>query len=360
MNNEMIRIGVLGAGFIGKVHVQKFSPLEGVEIAAIFDVDRQLAEQVANEYHIPKVYTSLDDLIGADDLDAVIVGVPNKFHKPLAIQALQAGKHVLLEKPMALNGADAVEIYRAQKQTGKIVMMAHQMRWEWINQEIKKYVVKGSFGKIYHAKIGWLRRKGIPGWGSWFTRMNESGGGPLIDIGVHLLDLGRYLMGNPKPVTVFGSVYAEFGPRREGLGTWGTPNWDGYYDVEDLASALIKMEDGSSVSLDVSWAAHIEKNNDVFVRLMGTEGGVSISDSHAVLCGEKFDNPFNIDIHTPEQSGDARTTLSQHFIDCVRTNTPPIADALSGLTNNIIIDAIYQSAKSGKSIDLDWRVIEGA
>lgn len=358
MNTEMIRIGILGAGFIGKVHIQTFCLLEGVEITAVFDVNRQLVEQVADEYHIPNVYTSSDALFRADKVDAVIIGAPNKFHKPLAIQALQAGKHVLLEKPMALNGAEAVEIYRAQQQSGKIVMLAHQMRWEWVNQEIKKQAAQGAFGRIYHAKIGWLRRKGIPGWGSWFTRMDESGGGPLIDIGVHLLDLGRYLMGAPKPVTVFGAVYAEFGPRKKGLGAWGTPNWEGCFDVEDLASALIRMEDGSSVTLDVSWAAHIEKDNEVFIRLMGTEGGVSISNAHAVLCGEKFDHSVNIDLHPPEQLPDARIAFSQHFIRCIRTNTPPMTDALSGLTNNIIIDAIYQSAKSGKSIDLDWSVIE--
>ena len=240
MNNGVVRLGVLGAGFIGRIHLRCFSNIEGVELAGLFDVDKELAAKAAEEYQVEKIYDSSDVIIEDEDIDAVVLGVPNKIHKPLAIQALKAGKHVLLEKPMALNGTEAREIYQAQQQSGKLLMMAHQMRWTWTNREIKKIIQKGALGKIYNVKVGWFRRKGIPGWGSWFTRMAESGGGPLIDIGVHMLDLSIFLMGNPKPISVYGSIYAEFGPRKEGLGTWGTPNWDGFYDVEDLATALIR------------------------------------------------------------------------------------------------------------------------
>jgi predicted dehydrogenase len=234
-------------------------------------------------------------------------------------------------------------------------MMGHQMRWTWTNREIKRLIQKGALGKIYSAKVGWLRRKGIPGWGSWFTRMAESGGGPLIDIGVHMLDLSIYLMGDPKPISVYGSTYAEFGPKKQGLGTWGTPNWKGFYDVEDLATALIKMDDGSTLSLDVSWAAHTDKSNDIFLKIFGTEGGLVVyNNNEATLCGEKFERPCNIELVPPENTEDARMALSQHFVDCIRENKTPIADALSGVVNSAIIDAIYQSAQTGKSIELNW------
>src|SRR5690606_33152769 len=122
---------------------------------------------------------------------------------------------------------------RAQEQSGKVLMVSHQMRWDWLPIQVREQVDRGELGRIYTAKTGWYRRKGIPGWGAWYTRQDEAGGGPLIDIGVHMLDTAFFLMGDPKPVSVYGSTYAEFGPKKRGIGTWGTPNWDGYYDVED-------------------------------------------------------------------------------------------------------------------------------
>jgi predicted dehydrogenase len=256
---------------------------------------------------------------------------------------------------MGLNGTDAKEIYAVQQNAGKTLMIAHQMRWEWINQHIKQYVQKGAFGRVYATKAGWLRRSGIPGWGSWFTRKTESGGGPLADIGVHMLDVAHYLMGNPKPVSVYGSVYSEFGPRKKGLGGWGTPDWDGFFDVEDLALALIRMEDGSTLSLEASWAVHMDTSNDIFIHLMGTDGGAVITDNaSASLCGELFEQPSTIDVSTPENALHPRIGLSQHFVDCIRNQETPITDAFSGMVNNLIIDAIYESARTGKSIELAW------
>ncbi len=246
---KKIRIGVIGAGNIGNVHLQHFSKLSDLcEIHAITDVYLPLAESRAKQYTIPHVFASTNELIQHPEIDAVIVGVPNQFHAPLAIQALEAGKHVLLEKPMGIDADAARLIYSASKKTDKVLMIAHQMRWEYVSMMIKEQIERGELGQIYTAKTGWYRRKGIPGWGTWFTRMDQSGGGPLIDIGVHMLDLALYLMGHPKPVSVFGSTYAEFGPKKRGIGSWGKPDWNGVYDVEDLATAMIKMEDGGSLT----------------------------------------------------------------------------------------------------------------
>src|SRR5205823_13415468 len=138
-----------------------------------------------------------------------------------------AGKDVLLEKPMALHAADAVRIAQAQKESGKILMVGHQMRFRWWVRQAKQRIENGDLGEIYYAKCGWFRRKGIPAWGTWFTQKAVSGGGPLIDIGVHLLDLTLWLMGNPKPVSVSGATFAAFGPKKCGIGSWGAPNWNG-------------------------------------------------------------------------------------------------------------------------------------
>ncbi|RMD74046.1 MAG: gfo/Idh/MocA family oxidoreductase, partial [Lentisphaerae bacterium] len=330
-----IRLGVIGAGFIAGVHLSKFQNIEGVVLKGITDLRPERAQALKDKYGIEKVYDSADALIQANDIDAVIVASANRYHAEHAIKALQQGKHVLCEKPMALNSSQAREIVKTQKSTGRTLMVAHQMRWEGISQTIKQQIDKGELGKIYNAKAGWWRRCGIPGWGSWFTRMEESGGGPLIDIGVHMLDLSIWLMGNPRPVAVFGSTYAEFGPRKMGIGGWGTPEWDGVFNVEDLATALIKMDNGATLTLEVSWAVNTDSTQKPFINLMGTEGGASYYGGRGVFCGQKFGRPFDVEITS--SNVDARLNLSQHFIDCIREGKEPISPAVSGFANNLII-----------------------
>lgn len=278
-----VKIGIIGTGNIGKEHIKAFQQLENITVEAVTDTYLPGAQQTAKQFDIPKVFPSVDELLKDSSIEAVVISVPNKFHAQLTIQSLEHGKHVLLEKPMALSLEDAKSIVAAQRATGGLVMISHQMRWEWEVLQLKEQVDKGAFGRIYHAKAGWMRRKGIPGWGTWFTRKEFSGGGPLIDIGVHMLDLTLHLMGDVKPVSVFGSTYAEFGPKKRGLGDWGTPDWNGTFDVEDLASAFIKMEDGSSLTLDVSWAAHTSFNTHPFVHILGTEGGASFVSGQGTL-----------------------------------------------------------------------------
>ncbi|MFF2886877.1 Gfo/Idh/MocA family protein [Paenibacillus sp. NPDC057967] len=355
MGIHTIRIGIIGAGNIGGVHAQEFSKLaDQCEITAITDAYLPLAEAKAAQYGIGAVVATPEELIARDDVDAVIIGVPNQHHAPLAIAALKAGKHVLLEKPMGINSEAARQILKASRESDRIVMVGHQMRWEAVPMAIKEQVDRGELGKIYTAKTGWFRRKGIPGWGTWFTRMDQSGGGPLIDIGVHMLDLALYLMGNPKPVSVYGATYAEFGPSRKGIGNWGTPDWNGVYDVEDLATALIKMEDGSTLSLEVSWAVHMDTDNTPFIHLMGSEGGASYKGGTGKLLTEKFDRPLETLLSKPENDEGERARLSKHFLACIREGKQPITSALTGFTNNLILDAIYESSRTGHEVILNW------
>ncbi|MBH5317033.1 Gfo/Idh/MocA family oxidoreductase [Paenibacillus sp. GSMTC-2017] len=355
VNENKIKIGVIGAGNIGGVHLQQFAQLSDYcELTAITDTNLQLAHEKAAQYGIQQVTGTPEELIMSEEVDAVIVAVPNQFHAPLAIQAIKAGKHVLLEKPMGINGDAARQIVKAAELSDRVVMVGHQMRWESIPMQIKEQIDRGELGKIYTAKAGWFRRKGIPGWGTWFTRTDQSGGGPLIDIGVHMLDLALYLMGNPKPVSVFGATYAEFGPKRKGIGNWGKPDWNGIYDVEDLATALIKMEDGSTLSLEVSWAVHMDTDNLPFVHLMGAEGGASYKGGTGKLLTEKFDRPYETVLSKPDNDEGERLRLSRHFLTCIREGIEPITSVLSGYTNNLILDAIYESSRSGHEVILNW------
>jgi len=350
-----IRIGLIGAGNIGNVHLQEFGKLKDLcEFTVITDAYLPLAEQRAQQYGIPAVSPSPEDLISREDVDAVIVAVPNQAHAPLAIAALEQGKHVLVEKPMGLDSEAAKEIVRAQRRTGKTVMVAHQMRWEPLSLQVKSQVERGELGRIYTAKTGWYRRKGIPGWGTWFTQQAQSGGGPLIDIGVHMLDLAFFLMGEPKPVSVYGSTYAEFGPRKKGIGGWGKPDWNGIYDVEDLATAIIKMEDGSSLTLEVSWAVHMDTDSAPFLHLMGSEGGAVLRGEEGKFVTERFDQTVDVPLSAPADDEGARVRLSRHFLECVREGKTPWTSAETGLRSNLIIDAIYESSRKGGEVKLDW------
>lgn len=352
---KKIRIGLIGAGNIGNVHLQEFGKLKDqCEFTAITDAYLPLAGQRAAQYGIPVVASSPEELIMREDVDAVIVAVPNQAHAPLTIFALEQGKHVLVEKPMGLNAAAAKEIVRAQQRTGLTVMVAHQMRWEWLPLQVKQQVEQGKLGRIYTAKASYVRRKGIPGWGTWFTQQAQSGGGPLIDIGVHMLDLTFFLMGEPKPVSVYGAAYAEFGPRKKGIGTWGKPDWNGTYDVEDLATAIIKMEDGSTLTLDVSWAVHTDTDDMPFVKLMGTEGGAVLRGSEGKFLTEQFDQPMEAALSEPAGDEGGRVRLSRHFLECVREGKQPWTSAETGLRSNLIIDAIYESSRTGNEVKLDW------
>lgn len=355
MGGSRVRLGIIGAGNIGNVHIQEFSKLqEQCEITAITDAFLPLADSRAQQYGIKNVMATPTDLINSTEVDAVVIGVPNLHHAALAVQAMEAGKHVLLEKPMGLNADSARSIVRAQERTGMTLMVAHQMRWEWLPLQVKQQVEAGELGRIYTAKAGWYRRKGIPGWGTWFTRMEESGGGPLIDIGVHMLDLSLHLMGSPKPVSVSGATYAEFGPVRKGIGTWGKPNWEGYYNVEDLATALIRMEDGSTLTLEVSWAVHMDTDSIPFIHLMGTEGGASLRGSRGKFLTERFDRPMETELVTPANDEGGRGRLSRHFLECVVEGKQPLTSVMTGFTNNLILDAIYESSRTGNEVKLDW------
>lgn len=354
-STSRIRFGIIGAGAIGAIHMDILSKLgEAAELRAVTDAYLPLAEQRAAEYGIPVVHPSPEALIADPELDAVVVAVPNQFHAPLTIAALQAGKHVLLEKPMAINADKAMEIVQEQQRTGKTVMIAQQMRFTGLARAVKAVIDAGQVGRIYNVKTGWMRKKGIPGWGSWFTRKELAGGGPLIDIGVHMLDLSLHLMGSPKPIAVFGTTYAEFGPLKRGTGTWGTPNWDGTYDVEDLATALIKLDDGATLSLEVSWAAHAASFTDQpFIHIMGTEGGVSIVGDEATYVTHA-DNEVVTSKIEPLDDVNERELVAKHFIDAIHQGTTPISSALSGYTNNRILDAIYESSATGSEVKLSW------
>ncbi|WP_018132136.1 Gfo/Idh/MocA family protein [Effusibacillus pohliae] len=360
---DTLRIGLIGAGGIARQrHLPGCAALPETEIVAVFDAVEATARQAASDFHIPVVHTDYRQMLEQNDIDAVIITTPNAYHAPIAIDAMQAGKHVLCEKPMAASLQEAKAMVRVQRETGCTLMIALNNRFRSDSQWIKQLVYEGELGDIYHAKTGWLRRAGIPGWGGWFTSKRLSGGGPLIDLGVHMLDLALWLMGSPEPVAVSGVTYRKFGDRPDHqVRTWNVANPQGVFDVEDLASAFIRCADGSTLTLDVSWAANIEKERR-FLHLLGVTGGVQLENDAVMYYGERGGQLVDVAPQFPQVPGagphsvlekDGSLAMLREFARAVRTGTPPLCSAEEGLRVARILDALYRSAEAGREIRLD-------
>lgn len=263
---DTLRVGIVGLG-IGRHHLRAYQQIPGVEIVALADTNPDRLKEFGEANHIPYLYEDYQPLLARNDLDIVNICTPNALHAPIAIAAMESGKHVLCEKPLASTLADAEAMVATAERTGRALQVTFNHRQRGDVRALKAMMDEGQLGRIYHAKAWWLRRNGIPGMGSWFTQKALAGGGPLIDLGVHMLDMALFLMGEPPVRSVSGAVYAELGPHRQG---------GAGYEVEDLASAFIRMENHASLLLEASWATYRANNDEYGVTLYGTEGGAEI------------------------------------------------------------------------------------
>lgn len=348
MKKGSFTIGLAGAGSIAHTHAWVFKSLPDVEVLAVAEPVEDRRKAFAEKYEIEKAVDDYSKLMEMDELDAIVVCLPNSLHAPAAVDAMKAGKHVLVEKPMALDAESALKMVEAQKETGKTLMVTLQGRYGTGIQLAHKYA-REHLGQIYYGRCAFMRRSGIPGWGSWFTRKDMAGGGPCADIGVHALDRCLYLMGYPKPVSVAASTYSMFGPEGRGKGDWGIEEPDGYFDVEDLASAFIRFENGATVILEASWASHWP--NRYWVEVLGTEGGITCSDRIKIFT-DQLESPIDITVEAGKDNGSLN--MSKHFIECCRTGKTPDTSAWHGLILNKIFDAVYQSAaNNGKQVEID-------
>ena len=346
-----VKVAVIGCG-IGIEHLECYDVLRPqVEITAVCDLIEARARKQADRFGIRKVYTDYQDLFADKNVDAVSVCVPNDLHAQLSVEALRAGKHVLCEKPMTDTLAHAREIVAAAEQSPQKFMMAMNNRFSGETQLLKTLIDEGRLGEIYFAKTGWTRRCGIPGLGGWFTTKARSGGGPLLDIGVHALDRTVYLMGNPAPVSVSGCAYAKFGPRGKGSSAYGIkpdPASAGAFDVEDLAAGLIKFDNGATLFLEASWASHTEQDN-FYTTVLGTEGGADIPDfGRLKVYTDMGGAPVDIVPAVPSISG--RQGEINHFVDCIVHDKTPLSTAVQGLHMLQILDALYTSAQTGQEV----------
>ena len=343
-----LRVGVIGLG-MGRHHIAGYQTHPCAEVVAIADPNEALLAEIGDKYNVPRRYTSGEEMLAQEKLDVVSVVTPNKFHKPLTLAALEAGCHVLCEKPMAMNAAEARAMLAAAQKAGRRLMINFSYRFTEASMALKEQVDSGLLGDIYFGRTVWHRRRGLPRFGGWFGQKELSGGGPLIDLGVHRLDLALWLMGYPRPVWVMGATYAPIASalaQQEGV----------LFDVEDLAVGLIRFANGATLEVEASWAAHIRERELMETRLLGTRGGLvqrNIEEAYkfeAEIFTERNGVHFDIKLHPPFKPV---PTPMYHLIDCILNDRPHIATAEEGVRVMEILDALYQSATEGRPVQIE-------
>ena len=351
-----IKLGIIGAGAIGQLHAQTAKRV-GVDIACIADVNEQAARTLASSIGVSAFTSKPEELLARPDVNAVIIGVPNKFHKEVAVAALKAGKDVLLEKPMAMNIAECDEINAAARANNRIVQIGFVNRFAPVAQSARKFIDSGDLGKLYHAKANIYRRRGIPGLGGWFTTKALSGGGPLIDLGVHIIDLAMYLMDFPKVTRVSGKVYANFGSRMKNYTyeyMWaGPPRLDGKFDVEDSAHALVRFEGGLTLEVNAAWAGNFpEGSMSNLMGFFGETGGMTFQLGATDLKIATEKNGHNVDIAPKLRDVTATDEQLRAFVRSVDTREIPHASGERGRVVQSIIDAIYESSRLDREVEV--------
>ena len=342
-SKDKLQVAFIGAGGIAAAHMRYYKEMADVEMVAAADVEA--VESRCQEFEISEAYTDYRKMLRQVKPDAVSVCTPNGLHAPCTIAALNAGAHVIVEKPLAMNAREGEKMLDAARKNRKKLVIGFQHRYEPRTQFIKKAVDSGDLGKIVYGRVQALRRRGIPNWGV-FGRKDLQGGGPLIDIGVHVLETTHYVMGSPRPVAASGSTHTYIGNRKSDVvSQW--PDWDHKsYTVEDLAVGQIRFENGATLSIEASFAAHIEKNEWNFT-LMGEKGGATwdppgiFTDANEHMVSTRPDwlpgaDPF----------GDKMRNFVAHALH----GEPTMAPAAHGLMVQKMLDGIYESATKGREV----------
>ena len=261
--DKKLKIGLIGAGGIATgCHMPGYANMDNVEIVAICDIKIEKAKKLAAKYGVEQVFEDYMDVINLPGLDAIDICTPNYLHSTIAVAALEKGLNVFCEKPDAINAVEAEKMKAAAEKSGKVLMVMRNNRYYSNSQYLKKFIAEGGMGDIYCGRCGWIRRRGIPGKGGWFTTKAKSGGGPLIDLGVHMIDLSIWLMGNPTPVSVSGCTFNKFADNDAKSDSehaaFGEAKSGGTFDVEDLAMGFIRFDNGACLQIEFSWASNIE------------------------------------------------------------------------------------------------------
>ena len=327
---DKIRVGIIGAGNIAQsAHLPAYAKRDDVEVAALADWNLERAQDAAKKFGVPHAYTTVEELLEHEDVDYIDICVWNRSHCDVALAAAKAGKAILCEKPMADTLEHALIMKDAIEKAGVPFMLAVPTRYGEEAQLLAQMVEKGKLGEIYYAKTANVRRRGTPI--GWFTDSSKSGGGPVIDIGVHCIDRTWYLMGRPKPVR-----------RWEALDSDVTA-----FDTEDSAAGAIHFENGAVMLFEVSWA--LNAPNQGYTQICGTKAGATLEP--LTIYGENEEGYLTDNKPTVGKSGIFDNEID-HFIHCLRTGETPISPLEDGVTVQRMLDGIYRSARLRREVEI--------
>ena len=346
---KKLRVGIVGTGNIAQTaHLPAYSAFaDRVEVVALADLNLDRAREAARQFGVPHVYSSVEELLANVDVDYVDICVWNGWHAPVAIAAARAGKAILCEKPMSDSLAHSLEMEAEVKKAGVPFMMAMPSRFNADAMLLHEMQQSGELGDIYYAKTGRIRRRGTPV--GWFTDLSKSGGGPVIDIGVHCIDVTWFLMGKPKPVRVSAAISRAIGNfKTKGVMRWTALDaGSGVFDTEDSASGIVHFENGASMLVETSWALNAKEAS--YTQICGTKGGAVLDpltifteNSHGYLVDEQ---PTLPKVNRFEKE-------IEHFLDCLISGKKPLVPIEDGIAIQKILGGIYDSAKQGREVTL--------
>lgn len=353
-----VKVAIIGCGGIatGK-HLPSLKKIEQVELVAFCDIEEEAAKSAANKFGVSnaEVYTDYKELLKDSSIDIVHVCTPNNSHAELSIAAMEAGKHVMCEKPMAKTTEEAQAMIEAAKRTGKKLTIGYQNRFRSDSRYLHHACERGDLGDIYFAKAQAIRRRAVPTWGV-FLDEEKQGGGPLIDIGTHALDLTLWMMNNYEPKSVMGTTFHKLGKKENAANAWGS--WDpAKFTVEDSAFGFITMKNGATIILESCWALNSLDVDEAKCSLSGTEGGADMKDGLRINGedqGKLYTQHIELDnsgvaFYEGEEERDADLEARQ-WIDSVINDTEPVVKPEEALVVTQILEAIYESAKTGKAV----------
>lgn len=343
MAQGIVRMGIIGAGWPGAAHARGCAEAGGYKVVGVADLIPARRRQIVSEFGATKEYADAKELIADGDIDAVAIGLPNHLHAATAMAALRAGKHVVCETPPTLNAKEAKQVAAAAMRAGKVVLYGFQRRFGGAEQASKQAIAKGYAGDIYHARASWTRTRGVPAGTGWFTDKSTSGGGALIDIGVHMLDLAWHLLGQPKPLAVFAAAHQKLGPE--------TSN-NGAYNVDDATFALLRFAGAKTLELGASWALNQPpQQQGIVCRLHGDKGAVDVYTPGGAVLYRNFSAKGEAKaapLKPPRVV--AHAALMRHLRECIAGKSQPLVGANEGVALMQMIDAMYKSAATGKSV----------
>ena len=337
MDESKLTIGIIGAGAVSQVgHIPAFKSVSKAELVGLCDEDEEKLIFLAKKYKIPKTFTNYEKILNDKNIDAVVVATPNYLHLPVITAACEAKKDILCEKPLARNGTEASKICDIVNKTGVKFMLGLNNRFRPDVQILKKFI-EGELGDVFYAKTGWLQRGGLPENSSWREVLNSSGGGALLNLGVHLLDQALWLLGCRKVKSVVGS--AHFLSKQ--------------HKVEDSAIALLTMEDDITLTIEVSWTLLFDKDFTYF-NIFGNNGSALLNPLkiYKKMHGEVVNVTPSVNI-TKNAFKLSFLLQTEHFVESIRKGKDPIFHVEEGLEIAKIIDAIYKSARKRKEIKLE-------